>query len=87
MNQQPTKVWATCDEACDALGIGRTALWSLQKNDLEPGTHWAYLTGKPKGVVGWDVAAIADWQREQTAAIAQAVKDKAAAIETYQEGN
>ena len=72
---------------CMLLGIGRTALWSLQKNDLEPGKHWVYLTGKEKGVVGWDIPAIADWQREQTAAIAQAVKDKAAAIETYQEGN
>lgn len=87
MNQQPTKVWATFSEACNALGIGRTALWSLQKNGLEPGKHWVYLTGKEKGVVGWDIPAIADWQREQTAAIAQAIKDKAAAIETFQEGN
>jgi len=62
----------------------KTALWSLQKNELEPGKHWVYLTGKERGSVGWDIDAIAAWQREQTAAIFQAVKDKAAAIETYQ---
>ena len=59
----------------------------MQKNVLEPGKHWVYLTSKERGVIGWDISAIADWQREQTAAIAQAVKGKAAAIESYQEGN
>ena len=62
-------------------------MWSLQKNDLKPGKHWVYLTNKERGVVRWDISAIADWQREQTAAIAQAVKGKPAAIESYQEGN
>ena len=78
-------MWATCEETCNALGIGRTALWSLQKTQLQPGKHWVYLTGKAKGVIGWDIKAIAEWQREETAAIAKQQHSKAAAIETYQE--
>ena len=87
MPSHTTKVWATVDEACAALGIGKTVLWSLQKNKLVPGKHWVYLSGKERSLVGWDIPAIAEWQREQTAAIFQATKAKAAAVESYQEGN
>ena len=82
------KRWATAQEAAEALGLSASKLRHLQAQErLIAGTHWVYLGGTKGGPVGWDVPAIAEWQREQTAAIAQAIKDKAAAIETYQESN
>ena len=63
-----TKLWATADEASKALGIGRTVLWGLQRNkELTPGVHWVYPSGKEKGLVGWDIQSIAEWQRQRTA--------------------
>ena len=74
---------ATLSEACNALLIERSVLWSLHKNELESGRHWVYLTGEEIGCFWMGNPAIADLQREQTAGIAQAVKNKAAAIETF----
>jgi len=80
--------WANAQQAAKALGLSATRLRQLQAaKKLVAGQHWVYLTGTAGGPVGWDVDAIAEWQREQTAAIAKRREDNAAAIETYQEGN
>ena len=80
--------WANAQETANALGLSATRLRQLQaKGKLVAGQHWVYLTGTAGGPVGWDIAAIAEWQREQTALIAKEREQKAAAIETFQEDN
>ena len=78
--------WATAQQAAKALGLSATRLRQLQaEGKLEAGEHWVYLTGTEGGPVGWDIQAISDWQRKQTAVIAKQRRNKAAPIETYQE--
>ena len=78
--------WASAQQAAKALGLSATRLRQLQaEGKLIAGEHWVYLTGTEGGPVGWDIQAIAEWQRKQTAFIAKQRKNKASAIETYEQ--
>ena len=51
-----TCLWATIQEAAEALGLSVTRLRQLQaKGRLQPGVHWVYLTGTKGGPVGWSI--------------------------------
>ena len=86
--QSSEPIWADLATACSALSIGESRLRELKATgELKPGIHWVALTGRNRGPVGWDITAIAEWQRQVTVRLSNELKAKAAAIETYQEGN
>ena len=86
--QSSEPIWADLATACSALSIGESRLRELKATgELKPGIHWVALTGRNRGPVGWDIRAIAEWQRQVTVRLSNELKAKAAAIETYKEGN
>ena len=83
-----TCLWATVEEAVEALGLSVTRLRQLQaKGRLQPGVHGVYLTGTKGGPVGWSIDAIREWQKEQTKACVEAERAHTAAIEVFEEGS
>ena len=83
-----TCLWASVQEAAEALGLSATRLRQLQaKGRLQPGVHWVYLTGTKGGPVGWSIDAIREWQKEQTKACVEAERAHTAAIEVFDEGS
>jgi len=77
------KKWFPTEEALELLGLGRTNLLMLKENDLIAGVHYVYVTGKRRGTIGWDVAAIQEWQIKKTQEIEDKSKKIANDIETY----
>ena len=78
------KLWSSTEEICAALGINRTRLMEIKAgNELVPGREWVYCSGKKSGVLGWDLEAMRQWQREKTLQLAQAPHKAAEEIEDY----
>ena len=77
------KKWFPTEEALELLGLGRTNLLMLKENDLIAGVHYVYVTGKRRGTIGWDVAAIQEWQIKKSQEIVDKSKKIANDIETY----
>jgi len=76
--------WASTDEVCAAVGIGKTRLMDLKASgELIAGKHWVYKSGRKNSPIGWDLEAIRLWQREKAQAISNASFDAANDIETY----
>ena len=80
-------IWVKTEDAAKALSLGKSTLRELQKNELKPGLHWAYLTGRANGPIGWSLTAMAEWQTAATKRIvaeqAKAKQKRIARIETY----
>ena len=77
------KKWFPTEEALELLGLGRTNLLMLKENHLIAGVHYVHVTGKRRGTIGWDVAAIQKWQIEKTQEIEDQSKKIANDIATY----
>ena len=77
------KKWFPTEEALELLGLGRTNLLMLKDSDLIAGVHYVYVTGKRRGTIGWDVAAIQEWQIKKSQEIVDKSKKIANDIETY----
>ena len=76
--------WASTDEVCAAIGIGKTRLKDLKASgELIAGKHWVYKSGRKSSPIGWDLEAIRLWQREKAQAISNASLQAANDIETY----
>ncbi len=79
------KLWSSTEETCSALGINRTRLMELKAGiELVPGREWVYCSGKKSGVLGWDIEAMRQWQREKTLQLTQAPLKAAQGIETFE---
>ena len=79
-----TPCWVGTAEASEALGMSQSTLRQLQKSgQLPPGRCWIWTTGVAQGPLGWSIEEIKKWQVEQTLAIEGAVKEKAAAVESF----
>ena len=79
-----TPLWVGTAEASEALGISPTVLRRLQRSGKLPaGRCWIWTTGVAQGPLGWSIAEIQKWQVEQTLAIENEVKGKAAAVEVF----
>ncbi len=62
MNTQ--SLWASTEEVCRAIGIGRTRLMDLKASgELVAGKHWVYRSGRRRSPIGWDLKAVGEWQR------------------------
>ena len=79
------KKWFPTEEACELLGLGRTNLMMLKESDLIAGIHYVFVTGKRRGTIGWDVAAIQEWQIKKSQEIVNKSKKIANDVETYAE--
>ena len=78
-------LWASTDEVCAAIGIGRTRLMDLKaSNELVAGKHWVYKSGRKSSPLGWDLEAIKNWQRQKAQEISNAPLKAAEEIESYQ---
>ena len=90
-NERPAPLWVSTDDAATALNLGKSTLRELQKNELEPGLHWTYLTGRPNSPIGWSLPAMTEWQRDSTKRIVAeqlaAKQQRLARIETYDSPN
>ncbi len=76
--------WASTDEVCAAIGIGKTRLKDLKASgELIAGKHWVYKSGRKSSPIGWDLEAIRLWQRVKAQEISNASFDAADDIETY----
>ena len=76
--------WASTDEVCAAIGIGKTRLKDLKASgELIAGKHWVYKSGRKSSPIGWDLEAIRLWQIEQAQEISNASLQAANDIETY----
>ena len=79
-------IWASTEEVCSAVGIGRTRLMDLKaSNELLAGQHWVYLSGRRNSPLGWDLDAVRTWQVEKTKELAKAPFKAADAIESFAE--
>ena len=57
-------LWASTEEVCRAIGIGRTRLMDLKASgELVAGEHWVYRSGRRRSPIGWDLDAVRKWQR------------------------
>ena len=79
------KKWFPTEEAIELLGLGRTNLLLLKDSDLIAGVHYVYVTGRKRGTIGWDVAAIPEWQIKKSQEIVNKSKKIANDVETYAE--
>ena len=79
------KKWFPTEEAIELLGLGRTNLLLLKDSDLIAGVHYVYVTGRRRGTIGWDVAAIQEWQIKKSQEIVNKSKKIANDVETYAE--
>ena len=79
------KKWFPTEEAIELLGLGRTNLLLLKDSDLIAGVHYVYVTGRKRGTLGWDVAAIQEWQIKKSQEIVNKSKKIANDVETYAE--
>ncbi len=78
-------LWASTEEVCSAIGIGRTRLMDLKASgDLKAGKHWVYKSGRKSSPLGWDLEAVREWQREKAQQISEAPINSAEEIESYQ---
>ncbi len=78
------KKWYSTEDACKYLGLGRTNLMMLKDNDLTVGVHYVFVTGRKRGTLGWDVAAIQQWQIQASKEIMNRPKKIVEQVETYQ---
>ena len=77
-------IWASTEEVCTAVGIGRTRLMDLKaSNELLAGQHWVYLSGRRNSPLGWDIQEIRTWQKEKAQQISEAPLKAADGIEDY----
>ena len=80
-------IWVSTDDAATALNLGKSTLRELQRTELTAGIHWAYVTGRPNGPIGWSLAAMAAWQTAATKRIVAeqlaARQERIAKIEDY----
>ena len=78
-------LWASTEEVCAAIGIGRTRLMDLKASgDLKAGKHWVYKSGRKSSPLGWDLEAVREWQRTKAQQISEAPIKAAEEIESYQ---
>ena len=76
--------WASTDEVCAAVGIGKTRIKDLKASgELKAGKHWVYKSGRKGSPLGWDLEAVREWQRLQTERLANSSMESAKAIESY----
>ena len=81
-------IWVSTAVAAKALNLGKTTLKELQRSErIKPGVHWAYLTGRRNGPVGWSIPAMAAWQCAATKKVVEDQKkvhqQRLEQIETY----
>ncbi len=90
-NESPKPLWVSTEAAAKALHIGKSTLRELQKNELEPGLHWTYLTGRPNSPIGWSLPAITEWQSASTQRIVaeqkQAKQKRIERIESFDDAD
>ena len=80
-------IWVKTEDAAKALNLGKSTLRELQRTELTAGVHWAYVTGRPNGPVGWSLPALVEWQTAATKRIVAeqlaARQERIAKIEDY----
>ena len=80
------KRYFTTSEILKFTNLSRTILMGLKSSGkLKAGKHYVYVTGKPRSNINWDLAAIEQWQQEETLKNANAPYEAAKKIETYAE--
>ena len=78
-------LWASTEEVCAAIGIGRTRLMDLKaSNELVAGKHWVYKSGRKSSPLGWDLEEVRNWQRNKAQEISKAPLRAAEKIDSYQ---
>jgi|TARA_X000001036_G_C20591816_1_gene771124 hypothetical protein len=83
--EKSRSLWASTEEVCNAIGIGRTRLMDLKASgDLVAGKHWVYRSGRRNSPIGWDIDAIRDWQRIKSQEINNAPVEAAEKISSFQ---
>ena len=83
--EKSKSLWASTEEVCSAIGIGRTRLMDLKaSNELVAGKHWVYKTGRKSSPLGWDLEAVRNWQRYKAQEISDAPVKAANEIEAYE---
>ena len=83
--EKTNSLWASTEEVCSAIGIGRTRLMDLKASgDLVAGKHWVYRSGRRNSPIGWDIDAIRDWQRIKSQEINNAPVEAAEKISSFQ---
>ena len=82
MNES-TLVWTPVAEAAEQLHLGESTLRAMKRTELKAGVHWAWLTGRPNGPVGYNVDAIREWQREKTLEVIAERTGDHSQIETF----
>ena len=76
--------WVGIEAAAEAVSISPTTLRQLQRSgELPPGEAWVWLTGTAGGPIGWNIDRIKSWQVQRTKDLQAAVKEKAAAVESF----
>jgi len=84
-------IWVKTEDAAKALSLGKSTLRELQKNELKPGLHWAYLTGRANGPIGWSLSALTQWQKVETQRIVSeqlaAKQQRLERIETFDDAD
>lgn len=84
-------IWVKTEDAAKALSLGKSTLRELQKNELKPGLHWAYLTGWANGPIGWSLSAMTQWQKVETQRIVSeqlaAKQQRLERIETFDDAD
>ena len=59
-------IWVPTEAINKRLGLSRTTLDRLRaEGQLVAGTHWCWLSDQSNGKIGWDLAAIEQWQRDR----------------------
>ncbi len=80
-------IWVKTEDAAKALNLGQSTLRELQRSELTAGIHWAYVTGRPNGPIGWSLPAMTEWQTAATKRIVaeqeKAKQKRIARIEDY----
>ena len=89
--EDPNPIWVKTEDAAKALSLGKSTLRELQKNELKPGLHWAYLTGRANGPIGWSLSAMTQWQKVETQRIVSeqlaAKQQRLERIETFDDAD
>lgn len=61
------KRYFTTAEILELTNFSRTILMGLKSSgQLKAGKHYVYVTGKPRSNINWDLAAIEQWQKQET---------------------
>ena len=59
-------IWVPTEAVNQRLGLSRTTLDRLRaEGQLVAGTHWCWLSGQRNRKIGWDLAAVEQWQRSR----------------------